>query len=1035
MASKEQEFTVSFPLDLGMDNVSLPTTVQPFGEGAKIASSVNTRLTKVRGVPVKCPTSVLISDGLTRAGDDACGGVIPCGYASSSLVVRRPRYGSQRINGSTLTSLSNLTSNRNFWPADVTQGGPLPGSLTITQPAICLLDGATWMARAVNKDGSNNIECCVIGADGEITAVPTAVVTLATTTFIETAAVWIGLTAHGANGVRLWYRDSGSNLLKIATLSTTDGRVSVSGTTTLYTSFTSGTDTYDVCAQSDTYAWAVTLGPTAGTEIAIHKVDVTSNTVTTTTVRAAMGTAASTHFAIAACSMSAADYVAVVAALVTGTSTFLLYTAASAAVHTVTGEMYYGEPAVGFYRSDATEYVVYGCSDTAGSITTTFAGTARTQIQFRALTAGATLANTITLPWFRFASKMRLFQPAAGEIYPMFLGVPCWDETAQIEPTNPEYMSDPARTLYMIENNQLVTAVGRFAVNRSDEALYCSSGLSSCHNANSLAIEDTTVVGTYLVKPASWAEMAIAGWLPWYFGCDFASRQPRYAIGPDGTALIAGALPAYWDGVAVGELCPMQEPKITAAASGGAGGGWLAGNYLLSCVEQWRDATGTLHRGASALLHTLTIAAPGDKPIIYVSVPSAVLRPDRQVIVYASQVGGTVLYAQRWTISSSTAYVSTYDASVLQPEADDKTPAMYSTGAAGDVLEAQQVSGWWDVAIISNRAWVVLGERRSVVAYSKPKLPGIFYEFSSDQEITLPPLARKAMAVVEISGSTAVLCQGGAWLITGPGPDATLDNDAAFNPPEQITDIACTSRESVVRTPVGVMFISGNRFAVIGGGGAQLFDEIDASGLGDVCPVLLRDTQEVVWFGENGTHVVFNYSLGRWTQWNDDDIAAVTAGAYDPIAGMVFACSDDASIQRIDPASSSTTAQMQLRTGWMLLGGPEDDNAINDVIVRCQSNQPHGLSVTLETDFGASAKTATWTDTEIAACVMPGSDEYTLCMSPPSPTARVLRVTLTTIAQAVGEATGDTCRPIAVTVCGVKNRAPMRSAIRAQGRK
>ena len=1027
MASKEQEFTASFPLDLGIDNASSPTAVQPFGEGGKFVSSLNTRLSADDKV-VKCPGAVQLTDATSRSGDSACGGVIPCGYASSNLVIRRPRFGSQRIAGGVLTG-ANVT--RNYWPADVSRSGPVPGTGAYNQPAITTLNGQIWFAHVVLSGGFTWIEVTVVGANGELAASPRTVIGLAGTSVGDVYSAWVGLTSHGANGVRCWYRDTGSTALKMAVLTVdTNGVVSASGTVTVYTSDVAGDQTYDVVRQDDTYARAAVLASLAAggvTSVTNLKID-TSGTVIRADTMAGVGTAATSRLAISVAALSGGTYVAIVASLVGGTCTLILWSDAGSLIYNVSGVMSYGDPFCGFYRSDTTEYAVFGCSDSVGSITTTFANTAGTVVQFRNLTTG-TLANTLTLPWVRAGARMRMFSPAAGEMYPILVGVPFWNKS--FTPTDKEFLLDPARNVYMFESHGAATVIGRFGLDRCEESYHSLD--VSLHNSGALAVESSKFVLSFLQYVTSSSESGQSGVPLNYVEMDMAARQPPYALAADGTALIAGALPALWDGAQVSEMCPLQQPRITAAGTGGAGDTIAAGTYYMTAFLQWRDAAGTLHRGTPAPTYTLTTGG-ADKWVVQVSVPATAVRASStvQVVVCVSVTGtvaDTVMYAQPMTPTATSTYVYTYG-NVPAPTVSVLHPAVYTDNGPTSPVASQQPPAFWDVAVIRNRAWAILGERRREIWYSKPKEDGITaigYEWDSDQCITLPAVARKAVKIVEISGSVGILCEGGAWLITGPGPDLTLDNPDAFNAPEQITDLACTSRESVIRTPVGVIFASNTRFAVIGGGGAQLMDDYAVDATNIASAVLLRNTKEAVWLVKSGNHHVYNYQLGRWTQWDTTALPNSVSGAHDPIANAINTCAANASIQQMDPSGSSATAQMSLQTGWCLLGGPEDDNAVEGVYVRCQKNGTHGLTVTLESEFGRDTKTKVFSSAAIDACVV--GDEYTVCVSPPTPSMRSLRITIQETS-----ATGDACRPLVATVVGVKNRAPMRSSVRPQGR-
>jgi hypothetical protein len=624
-------------------------------------------------------------------------------------------------------------------------------------------------------------------------------------------------------------------------------------------------------------------------------------------------------------------------------------------------------------------------------------------------------------------------------MYPLFCVQTCWDALNGTTPTLQGWLSDPDVRVMRIDNsapgNLGVSCVGRFGVDTA--AIYTPSDnvLDALYNSQIACIEGNKFAFAYIERqvdfdlPDGITKISTAR----YVEMDFAPRQPRFTVSADGTTLIAGAMALEWDGVACAEICSPTRPKIAVAITGGTGVPPPAGNYILSAVHQWIDAAGVLHRSMPAQPARVTMA--GAQWVVQVSVPTLLVRDGinhgkYETVIYVSQAGGTVLYRQYASISSSTGFVDTYN-SVPHEPGDATHPPIYSTGDPAEELMSQQPPGFSDVEVVSDRAWGVEAERPGRLWYSKPKAPGIAYEWSSDFKVDLPARAGRAVAVVDLNGSPAALCERGVWVITGPGPDNAFLS-GGFNPPEQVSDIACTDRGSVIRTPSGVLFISNGRFAMVGAGGQRVFEQIDASALGAVCPVLLRETHEVVWFSTSGQHMVYNHQLDRWSWWGTDTVPAVRCAARDPVSGLVnIVRLSDGAVWQLDPQLASQTAQLVFGTGDIVFGGPEDDNAVNEVVLRAQSYGTHGVTFTLTNDYGqgeGSPFVRAYTPAEVAACTVNG--QYTLSVSPGSMALRALRVTIVETG-----AVGDGMGPLSLTVQGSRNGGTLRSAVRAAGRK
>lgn len=1043
---KESEFHISFPLDLGMDNTATDTNVQPLGDRPALVSSINTRLSKVRGIPTKAPGTTTPVDPDSRSGASACGGIIPCGHVSSSLVMRQKRYGAQRIAGAELSSLDSvlpdLSGVGNYWPADISRAGQLPGNGFYVPPAVCTLNSQIWVASFRPSDNSGNIGIfvTVLGANGEVVAAPEQVASVAGTINLSP---WIGLTAHGVNGIRLWHKDGASNGVRIRTLTVASGDVSATSGTVLYTPTSSGFMTYDVTSHSIDYAWVVTLGAAAVGDVALTKVDIATNTVVSTVVTSVTTTTAAV-LAVKSASMTAGTRVAVMVSLAAGTCTELLFNGdtMAAALHAFTGKLRNGRPACGFYRVGSTEYVCYGVFANGGPVAATgYTGiTVATNIELRTVDATGTLVDTLVMQGVGFISNFIHHSPASGEIYPMILAQPAWSFGAgMFSPGAREYTSDPAVQVHRIDSKDSVSVIARVGVDTA--AIYPLTDDSAGDtfvrwNSDAIYCDGDKIVFVY--AETSWRAQNPIFPLR-YVELDMTARQPRYAIGVDGSTIIAAAMPSVWDGTTLAECSPWHRPNVFVKTTGGSGDDLTDGDYIVSAVLSWRDASGAFYRSFPATLRTATMSST-NKMIIQVSahpyVHDGAVQDSFDIEIYMTIAGGSAGPMYRQRIEATTKSVLFWEfADVDQPTASNNNPTIYTTAAAGLPLPNQAPPAMYDVAIVQDRAWMINGERRSELWYTKPKvrspsLGSISYEWSSELVMRLPTAAGRGQAVVENNGILTILCENGAWVVTGPGPDASLTSGLEFNTPEQISDIACSSRDSVIRTPAGIMFRSNTRFAMIGPQGIRIIEEIDASSLGTIIPVLLRDSQEVIWFSSTGTHLVYNYSLDRWSQWSSVAVPAVIAGAYDPVSGLVnLVESSGNTVRQMNPATPSTTAQMSFVTGHVNTGGPQDDTTVTEVLIHAKNNASHGLSVTIQEDYGqGNSVTKNFSASELNNCTVNG--QYCVSVSPQEPSMRASKVTI-----AETDSAGDAFRPLSVTLIGRKMPGTFRDAVMAQGRK
>jgi hypothetical protein len=587
-----------------------------------------------------------------------------------------------------------------------------------------------------------------------------------------------------------------------------------------------------------------------------------------------------------------------------------------------------------------------------------------------------------------------------------------WDAGADVG--TDEFLFDPSIEIYTVNGTSKLTPIARLGVNTAVryETVFDNTAFSS----STSIMADSKLITTYLrdnFKDAYNTD----GYVIRYVDLDIDAGQPRYAITPEGGAVIAAALPAYWDGCEVTEFSPLHQPAIYVATTGGTGASLTAGVYQFRAVVTWKDSTGEVVRSLSSPAYSVTCGGT-DEPKIWVYAPYSMKNGVRQerfnVQIYATLQDGSVFYAQPY-IASSVGSDYWVISSVDQPESGYLNPLIYSTGSATSPLASECPGAIWDVACVGHRLWMINAENRSEALYTKPKESGIRFEWNYVNTIPFPASAGKLMAVADANGTPLFLSSTGLYQVAGEGPDAN-NQGQQFSKPFLVGTTHCTDRNSVITMPLGVMFISGDRFALFSGGQVRTFDA-DASNLGDCVSVAhFRDYEEVVWFGATKAYV-YNYGRDRWTTWSSGTLRSdVACAAQLPINDKVLlASTSDAKVYLMDPDQTSTTAQIAVGTGWVNIGGPQDDIVLRDLVLYARRGGAHGLSVSIEMDYGAdSTATKTYSAAEITAGVQDG--KYTLPIQFATHGARAFRVTFTET-----DAAGAGFRPVNATVVFGKN--------------
>lgn len=1041
-APRDAEFRLSFPLDLGVDNTAHESAVQPFGEGAALVRSVNTRLSVMRGCPSKAPDF----DSISTIGSVPCGGIVPSGNRDSSIAFFHPKTGSKRISGSTTTAHAGTIATAavgSYWPAQITRAGVVPGGSGWKPPATCYdsVSGGTWFA-VVRDDGDDGlITISLIGPNGEVLVTPTVAHTFATRPAL--ASYWVGITFHanGAGGnpaLLLFYKEDTVQSVKVRGITRSGLTILVGGQQTIYTPHASGPTALAVASDSPTYAYLLCGHATTATSVSV--VRVTAATLATLVQEVGLSGTGSAGDRLDIANFIDSGGNNRIGGIVGGSTTVRVFG------FTDTGGLS-GWGSTDLAVGNFSEIVYTGFGENAGGTYHVFVTT----------DAAGTVLPDITGTWvgFRNTSGTALSDLGwRGEIWPIARPATLRIGTAEAYPilfaqraylpggtfASEFYLSDPSIEVYRIgEGVSGWTPVARVGV---DTALSQSALLSSPRSiwpggTTSFSPSGSTKVTFVYLEDDMSAYAVLKGWVARHVEIDFASQQPRYAITADGTTLIAGAMPMQWDGVEVTEVTPIHRPVVHVATTGGAGSAWTNATYQFSAVLFFIDHNGVMHRSAPAALRTHTGALD---PIITVSLPLSMRDGVRgyriECVIYATIANGAQLYAQAYQASSISEFVITFD-NLAQPAAVTDhvlnpsaltLQTLYTDGSATQELAAQCPPGWRDVEVVGLRAWSIEAERPNIVWPSKLRdlvlSPNVSFEWNSDLRIEFPAHAGKLHSVREMNGYPLFFSDKGIFSVSGPGPNNLREGE--FNPPDQLSDQPCTDPRSVLKTPVGVLFKSRNRYCLFSGQ-VRVFEQFDAGTTACVTSFLMRDASEAVFVTGGTAHHVYNYALDRWTTWDTTTIpASAKSCAFVPSTGAVLAfCGSDLYLS--DASTASDTAQMVLETGDVLAGGPQDDVIVNEIVLQAIRAGAHGLTVTMETDYGASTTTKTYGPGDITACTVDG--RYTLEMAPARNSMRALKLTITETG-----ATAEGIRPLNVTIVGHKNPTTKKDAVKARGR-
>jgi len=223
----------------------------------------------------------------------------------------------------------------------------------------------------------------------------------------------------------------------------------------------------------------------------------------------------------------------------------------------------------------------------------------------------------------------------------------------------------------------------------------------------------------------------------------------------------------------------------------------------------------------------------------------------------------TTLIAPVATTSSLTYFDGASDTALSAAD----LPFLYAPPSGGELPNDPPPA--CNIAVATQqRLFVVSSENPTQLYFSKPFDPTRAPEFNADSYINIDPNTGPIVALAVLDGAVIVFKSGAIYSVTGDGPDAT--GNGAFNDTVKLSsDDGCISQQSVLSTAAGIFFQSLrgiqllDRSQVVEYPGAPI--EPLLAGQTVTSALLLPASSQVRFFLSNGTVLVYDYLLQRWS--------------------------------------------------------------------------------------------------------------------------------------------------------------------------
>ena len=409
-------------------------------------------------------------------------------------------------------------------------------------------------------------------------------------------------------------------------------------------------------------------------------------------------------------------------------------------------------------------------------------------------------------------------------------------------------------------------------------------------------------------------------------------------------ALIAGARPMYYDGQVVRLAGFDSYPEMPAAVASYTTTGVLTSNvtYFYTSVYRTYDNSGKLILSSPAPIGSVTTDNTTTDILLYTLSYSTTFPYDNsngagQAIYYRTLSSDSLNFRENGLLPGygvTTVYADNVPDSTLL---NNGLPFLYAPPVGGELQNDPPYSFTYGISTIQ-RIFIISTEYPARVYFSKPFSPVRAPEFNAQSYIDIDPSSGPLTGIAALDATVILFKHNAIFALTGQGPDA--NGNGQFNPVSKISvDTGALSQNGIVQAADGIYFQSSRGIQLLDRGlqnqyiGAQIESYIQNATV--TASLLLPTSSQVRFFLSDGTVLVYDYFLKKWSRftstngyyatsacyWNDTQVTLDTVNGNINIETTTFT------------DGPSTSIAMTLETPWLKFAHPQSWNRLRRVSV------------------------------------------------------------------------------------------------------
>ncbi len=433
---------------------------------------------------------------------------------------------------------------------------------------------------------------------------------------------------------------------------------------------------------------------------------------------------------------------------------------------------------------------------------------------------------------------------------------------------------------------------------------------------------------------------------------------------------VGGVLSSY-DSNAITENNFLLYPENITAVSSNSGGSIAYGySYQYSVVYEWTDNFGQIHRSTTSIPVTVVLGSPNNTitltiPTLHLTNKSAV-----RIVIYRTLGNGEIFYRVTSIVNPLLNDTSVNTVSFVDTASDATISSNEFIYTFGDVLDNDCPPPCSLITSYKDRVWLSGTDNKKDLWFSKRIQIGEPVNFSQVFTVRTDARGGDITAIHPMDDKLIIFKESAIYVLSGDGP-TDIGSGSDYGDPQLITsDVGCSTPNSVVMVPDGLMFMSAKGIYLLNrslsasyiGAPVETYNDRTISSA-----ILVAAEQQVRFTTEEDVILVYDYLHQQWSVFT-----GITATDSDMWNGHCILLKTTGKVLQENSDSfldESNYIPMKLTTSWLSFAGIQNFQRVRRLIVLGEFKGPHTLEIEFWYDFAIAP--------EQTASIDASADAYT----------------------------------------------------------